>query len=122
MDPDRDDLRAYVTTADTRAFARVVARHADMVYSACLRQLKDPAAAEDAAQQVFALLASKAATLRSNVPLVGWLYNTARYVALNDRRRDQRRRRHERHAALREDQTMADANDESRWADVSEVL
>ena len=97
---DRELLREFVATRAEGAFAQLVRRHVDLVYSAAKRQVGgDAALAEDVAQGVFVLLAEKAATIRDGEALAGWLLVTTRYVALNTLRTESRRRRHEREAA-----------------------
>jgi RNA polymerase sigma factor (sigma-70 family) len=98
--PDADDLRLYATTRDRDAFARVVRRHIDLVYTFCRRELRDAHLAEDAAQAVFILLAAKASSFRSDIRLTGWLYETSRNCCRNARRSQIRRTRHESAAAM----------------------
>ena len=98
-------LQQYLVHASQRAFTRLVQRHVQMVYSVCRRQLGDPHLAEDAAQMTFAVLASKARSLRPG-PLGPWLYQTARYVSTNiAREREWRRRRERAFAAAHEEAT-----------------
>lgn len=93
---DSDLLRQFVRTGENRAFAQLVRQHVDLVYAAALRHTNgDSHRAEDIAQQVFIDLARKAPQLRSHPSLIGWLYTSVRYTALNSLRREHRRAIHE---------------------------
>src|SRR5215212_1010928 len=94
-------LSQFVHEGSQSAFREVVVRHVDLVYATCRRVLpaRDAHLAEDATQAVFVILAKKARTIRQNTSLVGWLHNTARYVACNVMRVAANRRRHEMEAA-----------------------
>ena len=50
---DRELLQEYAQHGTEGAFAEIVNRHFNMVYSAALRQVRDPHLAEDIAQGVF---------------------------------------------------------------------
>ena len=69
-------LQEFVQTGSPKAFGSIVRLHTDAVYSQCLRQLKDPALAEEVTQQVFITLARKAPKISRNAVLAGWLFNT----------------------------------------------
>jgi RNA polymerase sigma factor (sigma-70 family) len=97
--PMTDPLREYAQTRSPSAFQRLVTAHVDAVYSQCLRQLRDPAAAEDVTQQVFITLAQKAAKIPAGVILDGWLFTTARYCSNTYQRAAARRRSAESKAA-----------------------
>lgn len=93
------DLTAWSERHDHGAFRRLVEGHADMVITVCRRQLGNAAAADDAAQAVFILLARRAQRIRDSASLEGWLYQAAIGVCRNARRAAARRTRHERKAA-----------------------
>ena len=59
-------LREYAGEKSEPAFAEVVHRHADLVYSAALRQVGSPDLAGEIAQRVFIDLARKAHSLAVN--------------------------------------------------------
>ncbi|HOX04994.1 MAG TPA: sigma-70 family RNA polymerase sigma factor [Planctomycetota bacterium] len=80
------------------AFAEIVRRHGGLVYAACRRLLGD-AAAEDAVQAVFMLLARKAGSLSRGEALAGWLYGAASLVAREHLRSARRRANAEKEAA-----------------------
>jgi DNA-directed RNA polymerase specialized sigma24 family protein len=93
-------LRDYATSADEAAFREIVARYTDLVYSAALRQVTSSVLAREIAQNVFTDLARKARQLAASRPssLVGWLYRSTRFAALNQMRDDRRRVARERQA------------------------
>jgi RNA polymerase sigma factor (sigma-70 family) len=130
-------LRDYAEHGIEAAFSEIIVRHTDLVYSAALRQVSSPDLACDVAQEVFSALASKAWPLADNLAgggsLVGWLYRSTRFAALNHLRDDRRRLAHEQQAmeqltlnsetapswdCLRPilDEAMASLNDEDREA------
>src|SRR5688572_27527649 len=94
MTDDMELLRAYAQTKSEEAFAALVARHVNMIYSVALRQVGDAHLAEEITQTVFIILARKGGALPSGAVLAGWLCRTARYVAA--RAITMRRRRQER--------------------------
>jgi RNA polymerase sigma factor (sigma-70 family) len=93
---DAELLRRYAAEKSEPAFAELVRRHLDLVYSVALRQVGgDAHLAEDVAQEVFTALARKAATLAGRPVLGGWLYRTAQFSAIDIVRAENRRRARE---------------------------
>ena len=96
MTEDAELLRRYAEDRSEAAFAELVQRHLDLVYSAALRRLAgDAHAAADVTQQVFIALARQAKLLTRGAVLPGWLYATTRNVAVDFIRTEQRRRARE---------------------------
>jgi uncharacterized protein (TIGR03435 family) len=95
---DLDDLallREYAANNSEAAFAELVARRADFVYSAALRQVRDPHLAEEITQAVFIILAQKAGKISDQTILAGWLFKTTRYAAIAQTREIIKRRQRE---------------------------
>lgn len=98
---DPDDgalLERFVRERSDEAFRTLTARYAGLVYGACRRVLKREDLAEDAAQEVFVILARKAPQLMRHPKLAGWLYTSARNVARDAMRQERRRTEMERKA------------------------
>src|SRR5689334_20584739 len=84
---DLEDLAEFAHSGSHRAFAAIVGRQIDLVYSAALRQLRgDAHLAQDVTQTVFLHLAQKARALRRETVLGAWLLVATRYVARDARR------------------------------------
>jgi len=88
-------LKEFATCADEAAFAELVRRHGTMVYGVCRRVLEDFHEAEDVTQAVFLTLARKAASLRKEPSVGGWLHHVATCLARNARSAAQSRQRRE---------------------------
>src|SRR4051794_12480784 len=89
-DPDdRALLQRYVDTASEQSFSQLVERHLPWVYAMCRKSLAgDQHAAEDAAQAVFIILSRRAAEIVTrDVRISGWLFNTARFVVKDARKK-----------------------------------
>src|SRR5262245_39031517 len=93
-------LREYASGNSEAAFETLVSRHARFVYSAALRQVRDPHLAEEVTQAVFIILAKKAARIGGHTSLSGWLFKTTRYTAMAQMRTVARRRYHEQEALM----------------------
>src|SRR5215469_9479240 len=92
---DMELLRRYAQKNCEGAFATLVTRHVNMVYSVALRKTGNAHAAEDVTQAVFVILARKAGRLNTNTILSGWLYRTTQLTAANFLRTEIRRARRE---------------------------
>jgi RNA polymerase sigma factor (sigma-70 family) len=93
MTPDSELLGRYARTRSEDAFAELVRRHVNLVYSAALRQVNgDAHLAQDVAQAVFTDLARKAGSLARRESLAGWLYTSAHFAAAKIARTENRRR------------------------------
>jgi RNA polymerase sigma factor (sigma-70 family) len=104
---DRELLNAYSTAQSEAAFAEIVRRHVDAVYSTALRIIVDPHLAEDVTQATFVALAQNAPTLARREVLSGWLHVTTRNVAAKTVRTEERRRSREKEASLMHSESSA---------------
>ncbi|QJW98578.1 RNA polymerase sigma factor [Frigoriglobus tundricola] len=80
---DRDLLREFAAGGDPAAFAEVARRHAGLALRAAAEVC--PAAADDAAQATLILLGRKAAAVAGRESAAGWVFETARRLALKAR-------------------------------------
>ncbi|GEM_PF-2488779 len=96
---DHELLEQFRTRGDESAFRQLVARHVGMVFAVAERVTANRPLAEEVAQSTFAQLAGKAETIGANVIVAGWLYHTARNLALAAARSEERRRQREQIAA-----------------------
>src|SRR5688572_27117903 len=96
---DPELLHQFAHEGSQPAFATLVHRHLDLVYSAARRQVRSPELAEDVAQSVFLDLARSARNLKPGTPVAAWLYVVTRRTAIDAIRRETRRQMHEQAAA-----------------------
>jgi DNA-directed RNA polymerase specialized sigma24 family protein len=76
-------LRAYAEDQSERAFAELVERHVDMVFSTAVRMVSDGDLARDVVQVVFTDLARHARDHRRITVVSGWLYRRTCFAALD---------------------------------------
>ena len=116
-------LREFAGSASEAAFATLVRRHVNLVYSVALRHTRSPDAAEEITQAAFILLSRKAHRLLSHKTLAGWLYETARRTARDYLRTERRRARREQEAQTLMIQTKetSSAHDEV-WSQIAPLL
>src|SRR6185436_3629 len=102
-------LKEYFDHQSQPAFAELVHRYINLVYSSALRQVRDPYAAEDVTQTVFIVLAQKGRQIRAKAVLAGWLLGVTRFAARDHLKRARRRRHYEHAAALERTAAMVSA-------------
>jgi len=100
MNDDLTLLREYATRDSEEAYAALVSRHVNLVYSVALRQVRNSHLAEEITQAVFIILARKADSLGDKTILPGWLCRTARYASANALTIQRRRQRREQEAHM----------------------
>jgi RNA polymerase sigma factor (sigma-70 family) len=116
---DSDLLRRYTDHHDEAAFAGLVQRHGPTVLGVGRSVLGQTADAEDVFQATFLLLARKAAAIRRQESVAGWLYKVAYRLALRCKASAAHRRRHE---ALAPAQATTPSPDELTWRELQDVL
>jgi RNA polymerase sigma factor (sigma-70 family) len=112
-------LRQYADHHSDEAFAALVTRHVNLVYSVALRQTGNPQNAEEITQAVFIILARKAAGLRHDKALSSWLFQATRFTAINFVRSEIRRRHREQEAHM---QTMLKESGGEVWPKIVPLL
>jgi RNA polymerase sigma factor (sigma-70 family) len=121
MQPTEDSalLRQYAKNNSDEAFAALVTRHINLVYSVALRQTGNPHHAEEITQAVFIILAKKAASLRHEPALSSWLFQATRLTANNFIRSEVRRHRREEEAYM---QSVLDETGTDAWPQIAPLL
>jgi len=110
-------LKQYAS-GDESAFAALFERYVHLVYSAALRQVRNPSHAEEITQAVFILLARKAKSLSPKIVLSGWLYQAARLTAASLIKREIRRQRREQEVYM---QSLTEP-EASLWEQIAPLL
>jgi RNA polymerase sigma factor (sigma-70 family) len=117
---DMELLKEFAQRNSDAAFAALVSRHLNLVYSAALRKTGNPHAAEEITQTVFIILAQKAGRISEKTILEGWLYQTARLGAASLLRRESRRARREQEAYMRTE--LASTPPDETWEQLAPLL
>jgi uncharacterized protein (TIGR03435 family) len=119
MTDDMALVREYARNRSETAFATLVSRHLNLVYSVALREVRDPHLAEEVAQAAFIILARKAGALGPRTILSGWLCRTARYVSAELLRSQHRRQRREQEAYM---QSLLNEKESGAWMQIAPLL
>lgn len=88
---DIDQTLSQARDGDTSAFAALVRRHQSMVFSLALHVLRNRAAAEDLAQEVFLELYRGLGRLESPAHVVAWLRRVTSHRCIDELRRARHR-------------------------------
>ncbi len=124
MITDGELLRLYSQARDEAAFAELMRRQTDFVYSVAIRVVAgDAHLAEDVTQAVFTKLAVQATALTRHPALAAWLHTTTRHTAIKAIRGETRRRARERAMVFMDTgQNCISATEEEKWTQLRPVL
>ena len=121
MTDDMELARAYARNHSEEAFATLVSRHVNLVYSVALRQVHDTHLAEEVTQAAFIILARKAGALGAKTILSAWLCRTAQYAAADALKTQRRRQRREQEMHMETDFSQAEP-EATVWTDIAPLL
>lgn len=118
---DLELLAEYARSRSHETFARVAERYIDLIYSAALRQTRDPHVAEDVTQAVLIILMNKSGKLAEGTIVPAWLLTVTRYAALDAIKMEARRKRREQQVATMNTEARAEEQT-PQWEQVSPLL
>ena len=121
MTDDMELVREYARHGSEEAFAALVARHINLVYSVAARQVCDAHLAEEVTQAAFIILARKAGSLNSKTILSAWLCRTAQYAAADALKTQRRRQRREQEMHMESVLNPPEPEAES-WTEIESLL
>jgi RNA polymerase sigma factor (sigma-70 family) len=116
---DETMLRDFERSGSETAFRELVRRHLGVVLGAAMRRIGDRSLAEEAAQNVFTALASKAGRLSAKPSLTAWLYRATMLECSAMIRNEQSRKRK---LEAFSKQTLVDSDGQSVWREALPVL
>jgi RNA polymerase sigma factor (sigma-70 family) len=116
---DMDLVREYAQRHSEEAFATLVSRHINLVYSVALLRARDVHLAEEITQATFIILARKANSLGPKTILPGWLCRTAHFVGAKARTMQQRRQIREQEAYM---QSVLTEPESPAWSQLAPLL
>jgi RNA polymerase sigma factor (sigma-70 family) len=126
MRADEQLLSEFVQSRSEAAFAELVHRHLNLVYSAALRQVRSQPLAEEIAQMVFVDLSRNAHRLAPDTVLTAWLYQVTRRTAIDVIRSETRRALREQIAtemnAINDGAPSSSGARDSTWAELEPLL
>ena len=115
-------LRDYAQSGSEEAFAELVRRYMDLVYSTALRAVNgDEPLAKDVSQSVFMDLARKASSLSKRSVLSGWFYTSACFAAAKAVRSERRREAREQEAHAMQEQ-ISSTSERTDWDKIRPAL
>jgi RNA polymerase sigma factor (sigma-70 family) len=117
-DTDLELVMRYARQNAEDAFAELVRRHVNLVFSTALRLVRSRQVAEEVVQSVFTDLARQAQGLAADTILTAWLYRVTNRTAIDLIRREARRTLRE-HVAVQLNAMAATAAD---WTEIEPLL